>query len=374
MRFSVIGAGSGGRAFCAYISSKGFEVSLYNRSLERIKEIKKKGGIKASGELKGFFKIKLVTQEIEDAIRDSEVILVVTPASAHKEIAKLIAPYITPNQIIILNPGRTFGAVEFKHELEKEREKIPKFIGETQTLLFTARQLEGNGVNIFKIKKNIEFSTYPEKYVNKVYKKLKNVFHQIEPVKNYLEMTLYNIGMLLHPTISLLNAGSIDYGKKLKFYYEGASYNVSKVLEEIELEIRKIFGVLRLKRYSFINWAQEVYGTSGDTIYKTIQQIKPYKNIFAPNKLITRYLTEDIPTGLVPLSSLGEFLGVSTPTINSIIHLSSVLCNIDFRSQGRTIENLRIHDYLGKILNDLKLSELDNNDLGEIAILNNEEV
>ena len=142
MIFCVIGAGNGGRAFAAYLSSKGHCVNLYNRSYSRICDIKKKGGIKVKGKLKGFFPIDLITQNLNLAVKDVDIILIVTPASAHKSIAKNIAHLLTNDQIILLNPGRTFGAVEFRSIIEKERGNFPIFIAETQTLLFTSRQLK----------------------------------------------------------------------------------------------------------------------------------------------------------------------------------------------------------------------------------------
>ena len=105
MRFCIVGAGNGGRAFAAYLSSKGYSVNLYNRSFTRISYIKKKGGIKAKGELKGFFPIDFVTQNLEFSLNECDVILIVTPASAHKEIADKIAPFLSSDQIIILNPS-----------------------------------------------------------------------------------------------------------------------------------------------------------------------------------------------------------------------------------------------------------------------------
>ena len=58
MRFTVIGAGNGGRAFSAYLSSMGHPVTLYNRSYNRIHHIIKQGGIKSKGVIKGFFLLK----------------------------------------------------------------------------------------------------------------------------------------------------------------------------------------------------------------------------------------------------------------------------------------------------------------------------
>ncbi len=348
MRFCVIGAGNGGRAFAAYLSSEGYPVNLYNRSYTRIYDIKKKGGIKAKGKLKGFFPIDLITQNLNLAVKNVDVILIVTPASAHKSIAKNIAHFLTNDQIILLNPGRIFGAVEFRSIIEKERGNLPIFIAETQTLLFTSRQLKKNEVQILTIKDSVSFSAFPEKHTFFISDTLRDVFPQMNPIDNYLQVTLNNMGMLLHPTLSLLNASAMDYGRKFNFYAQGASTHTCEILEALQMEFRKIFEKLNLKQINFCEWVEKSYGFKANNIYNAIQKIEAYKNIVAPKELITRYFTEDVPTGLVPMASLGEFLEISTPIIDSIINLSSILCGIDFRKEGRSIMNLNLASHITK--------------------------
>lgn len=355
MRFCVIGAGSGGRAFAAYLSSKEYPVSLYNRSFSRISEIQQKGGIEATGELQGFFPIDVVTQDLKLAMKDADMILVVTPAFAHKKIAKYAASFLKDGQIIILNPGRTFGSVEFLKTVEERRGKVPIFIGETQTLLFTSRELSENRVKIIKIKNSVKFTTFPDKYTDLIHDILKDIFPQLIPIDDYLEVTLNNIGMLLHPAITLFNAGPIDFGKEFKFYTEGATQQLCQVLEEIEIELNDIFRRLGLRLVRYEKWAKECYGVDANSIYEAIQKVEAYGNISSPKELITRYFTEDVPTGLVPIASLGKFLKLNTPTINSIIHLSSILCGTDFMKEGRTIKNLQIDNYLRERLHNLDL-------------------
>ena len=96
----------------------------------------------------------------------------------------------------------------------------------------------------------------------------------------------------------------------------------------------------------FKEWARGCYGIKTNCIYDAIQKVEAYQDINAPKDLITRYFTEDVPTGLVPIASLARFLGIKTPTINSIIQLSSVLCGINFLEAGRSIEGLKIKNYL----------------------------
>jgi opine dehydrogenase len=53
-----------------------------------------------------------------------------------------------------------------------------------------------------------------------------------------------------------------------------------------------------------------------------------------------RYLTEDVPHGLVTWASFGDLVRVDTPTIDACIQISSVLLQRDFRSEGVTLEKL----------------------------------
>ncbi|MBD3339199.1 MAG: hypothetical protein GF353_08815, partial [Candidatus Lokiarchaeota archaeon] len=171
---------------------------------------------------------------------------------------------------------------------------------------------------------------------------------------------LNNIGMLLHPAISLFNAGMMDCGKSFKFYNEGATYKICQVLEMIELEINKIFRKLGLKQLRFHKWANKSYGIDASSIYEAIQKIEAYKPVNAPNRLITRYFTEDVPTGLVPISSLASFLNVKTPAIESIIYLTSLLCGTEFKKIGRTIQKLELSDYFIDYLDDIGIIQQEN--------------
>jgi opine dehydrogenase len=54
----------------------------------------------------------------------------------------------------------------------------------------------------------------------------------------------------------------------------------------------------------------------------------------------TRYITEDIPIGMVLWASLGELLGVPTPTARALIQISSVIHDTDYWQVGRTMEKL----------------------------------
>jgi len=47
-----------------------------------------------------------------------------------------------------------------------------------------------------------------------------------------------------------------------------------------------------------------------------------------------------VPTGLVPIVSLGALAGVRTPACRAVVELCAVLLGREFWSEGRTLESL----------------------------------
>jgi opine dehydrogenase len=60
----------------------------------------------------------------------------------------------------------------------------------------------------------------------------------------------------------------------------------------------------------------------------------------APGQINTRWLTEDVPYGLVPWSDLGGQLGVATPVIDATIALASAALGTDFRQEARALASI----------------------------------
>jgi opine dehydrogenase len=53
-----------------------------------------------------------------------------------------------------------------------------------------------------------------------------------------------------------------------------------------------------------------------------------------------RFLTEDIPYGMVPVESLGARLGVPTPIISSLINIANEMLGVDFLKDARDLKKL----------------------------------
>ncbi len=336
---TIIGAGNGGRDFAVYLSRLGHDITLLYRNSKYVENIIDSKTILSFGYISGSHKIKMITNNYKKAIENADIILYVIPASAHLSVTKQILPHLKNNQIIILNPGRTWGAIEVYNTIKYDRPKLQIHVGETQTLLFTCRKIHDFGVSILKIKNSVDFCFYPEDDNELLFPIISSIFPEFNLVDDIRETSLNNMGAIIHPVITVLNAGSITRKSQFHFYEEGISRNIANLVEKVDQERCKILRYIGVKPTTLIKWANQVYGCNATDYYEVFHQIESYKNIKAPLSLDVRYLTEDIPTGLVPLSSIGKYISISTPNINSIIVLANSLLNINFYKIGRTIEN-----------------------------------
>ena len=163
-RFTVIGAGHGGKGMAAHLALMGFPVTVYNRTPENIAAIRAHGGIELKsfeGGPHGFGKLVKVTDDIREALQECDVVMVVVPSTAHAEIARSAAPHLKDGQIVVLNPGRTCGALEVKHILADNKCTADVTIAEAETLIYASRSDGPAQARIFGIKETVPLAALP---------------------------------------------------------------------------------------------------------------------------------------------------------------------------------------------------------------------
>jgi len=221
MNITVIGAGNGGLALAGFLGMRGFKVTLYNRSLKRISAFMKSKTIKLEGEVNGIVTIENITTDIEEALKNANLVMVVVPAFAHADIAKRVANYVKDGQVFVLNPGRTFGALEFWNVLKRLGVKKDIIVAEAQTFLFASRTSNPGVSHIFRIKNAVPVSALPSKRNKLLSEILEEVLPEFQVVDSTLYTSFNNIGAVFHPATLILNSGRVEstYGK-FEFYLE----------------------------------------------------------------------------------------------------------------------------------------------------------
>lgn len=344
-KICVIGGGAGGLSVAGFLGIKGYTVNIYNRSIERIQPILSSREIDVRGEIEGRVKIDHISNDIGKALEDVKIIMVVVPAMAHKDIAIKLSKHLKDDQIIILNPGRTFGALEFRNVLYDNGVKANVVVSEAQSLIFACRVISPGSVKILKTKNSVPLSCIPSYKIPEVIEIIKPMIPYFIPGDNILQTGLSNIGGIFHPVTTILNTAWIENSRgSFEFYHEGISRKVAKIVDKIDDERIAVAAALGIRVVSAKEWIYIAYSIHGDDLYDAIQNNPAYKRLVAPRNMNHRYIIEDIPMSLVPISSLGDHLNVETKTMKAIIQLASVIHGTDYFKTGRNMEKLGLND------------------------------
>ena len=345
IHYTVIGAGHGGKATAAHLALMGYPVTLYNRTDAHIAALRARGGIQltfANGyEAEGFGKLARVTSDIQEALCDAEVIMVVVPASAHRDIAVLAAPHLRDGQIIVLNPGRTCGAIEFRHTLHQQNCPADVIVAEAGTFIYASRSNGPAQAHIFRVKDAVPLAALPAARTAHVLDVLAPAYPQFIDGQNVLHTSLNNMGAIFHPALTLLNAGRIEstHGD-YQFYIDGVTPSVARVLHVLDRERVTVAAALGIRATTAREWLQMAYDARGSSLREAIHNNPGYHGIKAPANLEHRYIFEDVPMSLVPIAALGQQYGVQVRGMEAIIRLACIVHRTDYGRTGRTLDKL----------------------------------
>lgn len=338
---AVLGAGHAGRALAGDLGRLGADVVLWNRTPDHVAEVAEQGGVDLEGEIEGFGKIRLVTSDIGEALADTSLIMVCVPAFGHRDVARKCAPFLRSGQMVVLNPGRTFGAIEFLHELATQGASDGVVVAEAGTFIFASRSIGPAQSRINRVKRSVPVAAIPCDRTGEVIAQLEPWYPQFNPAECTLETSLANVGAVVHPAITLFNTARIENTQgRFEFYVDGVSPGVAQVLEAVDRERLAVASLLGVPTRSMRDWLRVAYRAQGRDLYEAIQANEGYRGISAPPTMDNRYMLEDVPMSMVPMASAGRHFGLNPRAIESVITLAGIVHQTNYWSRGRTLESL----------------------------------
>lgn len=337
-----MGAGNSGLAMAAHLAAEGYSVRLWNRREEAIEPLIRSPVIRADGFINCVARLELVSSSLGEVVSGTSIVLVTTPADAHGDIARLMAPYAGDDQLIVLNPGRTFGALEFAARLQESGCLCRPLIVETQTTIYTCRKTAPGRVAIMAMKHDVLYSAIDHRGNRELIDRFPAPLRPyLSPAESMIETSVGNVGMILHCAPILLNSGRIESTRgQFKYYSEGITPSIARLLERLDRERLLVAEGLGHPVESTADWLRRSYAVKGRNLYECIQGNRAYHTIDAPASLQHRYIHEDVSCGLVPLEAVGRCLGMPMSLSGLVIDLADALLETDLRRLGRSSINL----------------------------------
>jgi opine dehydrogenase len=318
---AVLGAGHGGTALAGMLARRGHRVALWNRSPERLDAVRNGGRIHLTlpGGANAEVSIARATSGIAVALAAAEVVLVAVPASGHVDVAQSAAPHLRDGQTVLLLPGRTGGALEFRRVLREAGCGARILLAEANTFPIAARSTGPARAVVFAEKSELLAAALPSARNGELLEACRPILPMIAPCRSVLQTGLANVGAIIHPAITLGNADRIRRGDRFDFYTDGVTPSVAATLEAADAERLRIARAFGLAVDSLVNWIGTVYGHHANTVQEAVAGNPAYRGLTAPTTLEHRYLLEDVPTGLIPLLELGRAAGMRLPTLSGLV-------------------------------------------------------
>jgi len=344
-RFTILGAGNGGKALAGHAAAMGHETTLFEglKPGEEFLRLSEEKEMLLEGDLKVRGSLHRVTTDMEEAVSQADVILVVVPAFAHEPVFGRLIPHLRDGHRIVLIPGN-YGSFLLRRMMRENGVTASVSISETVSLPYACRATSYNTVMIHKAKKAVKLATYPTKLNSEIRDVLNTITDIFIPGDNVLEVSLDNFNCIMHPLPFLLNVGSIEKNPDtFRHYMDGVTPVISEKMAEMDQERLVIGRAYSVHLMSSLDQLMMYYGENRSrTILEYVNSGQsPYKGIIG-HSLYSRYITEDVPYLVVPAMLLGEKGGVKSSWFELCVHLASMLHTKDYVAAGHNLENLGI--------------------------------
>jgi opine dehydrogenase len=191
----------------------------------------------------------------------------------------------------------------------------------------------------------MQIAAFPGNRSQAVHARLVRMFPQAVAAPDILHTGLMNVNAVLHVANCIANAARIERGGGHMFYGEGVTPAVARLYEAIDAERMAIAAALDVKIPNLVDWIERAYHVRETDLVKTFQILTaepdgPYVVNKAAGTLNHKYVTEDVPTGLIPMQELGSAIGVPTPAITTLVEMARLMTGRSFATEARTLDRM----------------------------------
>lgn len=357
MKISILGAGNAGCAVAADLTLKGHEVtliktshSMHDDNFEYLQNNDGKMVLNEFGEIKTAY-ISKVTRDLTE-LKNSEVVIIYIQTNYHEQLIEKISDIIEDNQILLINPGYLSTAYVLKHCNDKK-----VIVAEAESSFIDGRIMEPGYFRVgFRNVRN-PIGIYPRERKEEAIRKLDKLDERFVYLDSLVEAAIHNPNLIVHTVGSVMSIPRIEKSKgDFCMYHEAytrdnpSTWNILEALDKEKMLVLKKMGFKELSYVEACKYRNSL-NESEDAKEVFLNYAEMDTRAKGPTKVDSRYISEDVPQGLVMLESLGKTLNIETPIASSLINIASAALDRNLRNEGRTLDKLDKNN-IEKILED----------------------
>ncbi|MBV8733616.1 MAG: NAD/NADP octopine/nopaline dehydrogenase family protein [Solirubrobacterales bacterium] len=341
---------------------------------ERLRRALASGGLRSTGVIRATAdRVRTITADPAEVIPNADMVIIVVPAFAHGALLRRIRPCVSERTAIGCMPAR--GGFEFgAAQLAAVGGDVPQTLFGLQTLPWSTRVTTvGRRTHIHAIKGEVVLAALPAGRAPALAARISKMLGiRVVPARSFLGLTIGNPGQIIHPGLMYSHfrwwRGEEYAGDRVPRLHAEVTDETGVLVERLSEDAvataraleAKTGGALGLEAVvvPIHEWLRSAYGrlirdaSSVASCFRTgpNQALRAPMVESRPGRFVPefqhRYLSEDVPFGLVVTRALAEIADVETPLIDEVITWAqSVLQKtylVDGELRGRDAERVPI--------------------------------
>ena len=323
MKVCVLGAGAIGLTYCGLLTARGHDVLLLSES----GEIPPRQTFE--GAFEGTFRFSTVPS-LEEAAQRAEVLVFARRAEAIRPTIEAVVPLLCPHHAVVISAELSFASLHFAAALAAAGK--PARIIPWSTTLATA-QKRPDGIRVGTIRGTVDMAVTDALDPLTGKQICSDLFgDNFRVLRSPLAIGLSNLNPQIHLANGLANLTRIEKGEDWE-NYGCITPAVGRLIESLDRERLAVAQALGIGvRDVFEHYVRTFPKIRPASVSDMAQQVcRDSPGTKGPTELATRYLTEDIPYGIVPLCNLARDLGVAVPLHEAGVTLVSGYLGRDLR-------------------------------------------
>lgn len=332
MRVAILGAGAVAYGNAALLCREGHEVTIWSPSGRRTALLAAGAPLVATGSITGEFH-PAIASSCAAALATAEAIVVAVPAYGYRQVLDAAAPHLRSEQVVVFSSHMSLAALYLARLLHDRGAATP--IAALGTTVTTGRQTALNAVTVGTVRTRLDVAVIPESAADRGIEVCRTLFgDRFTQRPGLLAVALSNLNAQNHLALALCNLTRMEHGEVW-----GQNINltpaVTRLIEALDVErlaIAEVFDLTVRTVHDHFHLSFDVPIGPLANMAKMLAERSGGAN--GPTTLDTRYVTEDMPFGLVPTIRLAEIAGVPAPLHKAGLRLMSALYGRDFESEN----------------------------------------
>ncbi|MFO1267844.1 MAG: NAD/NADP octopine/nopaline dehydrogenase family protein [Rubrivivax sp.] len=280
-----------------------------------------------------------VAADARELAARSDFIVIAVPMNAHRAVMDALLPHVEARHRVLVSSMGSLSSL-YLFEAAKRR-GVELLVGSLGTTTLTARRDGPARVRVMTRRQTMGLSALPVSRSDEMLGVCRAFFGDVFVTQqDALASALSNINPAAHGPLALFNWTRIERAENWPQYHY-MTPQVAGVIERLEAErlaLARAFGVeVRTIERHFA----ESFGVQSTRLADIAAELHAKRGgPPGPTDVQTRFITEDVPFGLVFAAALGRVAEVATPATDTIVAAASLLTGRDWSAANDLIEPL----------------------------------